>query len=202
MKARRDVFAALETDARSSHARPRKQSVERLILVPHPREVRVGHGVVGPIRRHRERERHQPAGLADGQLSEDDRIEQRKDRGGRADAEGQRSDGEHGEHAIAAQQPQRESQILHDRLERGQPPHRARDLDDAWHISEITTSGRAGLVGRHPGLHAQPFFLCEVKGDLVGQVAVVLWPAPDTQLQPFPRALRVEGHRSVLTRVS
>ncbi len=107
-----------------------------------------------------------------------------------------------GEDAIAAQQPERESQILHDRLERGQAPHRAGDLDDARHVAEITTSGRAGLVGRHPGLHAQPFFLGEVKGDLVGQVAVVLGAAPDTQLQPFPRAFRVEGHRSLLTRVS
>ena len=167
--------------------------------------MRVGHVVVGPIRGHRERERHQPAGIANGQLSEYDGIEQRKDRGRRADAKRQRGDGEQGEDAIAAQQAERESQILHDRLERDQAPHRAGDLDDARHVAEITTSGGAGLVGAHPGLHAQPFFLGQVKGDLVGQVAVVLGAAPDTQLQPFPRALQVEGqsfppHAGFMTR--
>ena len=101
------------------------------------------------------------------------------------------------EDAIAAQQAERESQILNDDSSAVSPRIERVISDHALDVAEIAARGGAGLVGRHAGLDAQPFLLREVKRDLVGQVPVVLGAAPDPQLQPFPRSFQPERHWSL-----
>ena len=74
------------------------------------------------------------------------------------------------------------------------------DLGDAQDVPEIATSGSArASPAAHAGFDAQPFLFREVKLDFVGQVLVVLGPAPDAQLQPLPPSLVANGHAAVLS---
>ena len=73
------------------------------------------------------------------------------------------------------------------------------ELGDAQDVPEVAARGSTRLAGRDAGFDAQPFLFREVKLDFVGQVLVVLGPAPDAQLQPLPPSLVANGHDAVLS---
>ena len=115
-------------------------------------------------------------GLVEGEALEEHGVDDREDRGVRADAQRERRDRHGGKTGILREGTAREAQVLPGRLEEGEPPAVADGFLRHLDAPELPDRVAARLFGRHPRADGIVDVHLEVGLELLGHLALLTRP--------------------------
>jgi hypothetical protein len=134
-----------------------------------------------------------------GQRPEQDRVDQREDRGVRPDADGDQDDDEQAEPWLAPHHPQSVADILGDRIEGGEAARVAVGLAGLIDAAEPAPRFAARVLAREPLALEVPFEQRQVRLDLGIEAAQAPSPREETSEASRPRSQRHYSHRRACT---